>query len=90
MPVIKVDVCAGTHCTMMGSMDIIASVESLIELSEFNPDCKIQIKPVPCNNLCEHGRLAPIVCIDGQYLESADSETVMSRILEIARSRGCL
>lgn len=90
MPLIKVDVCAGTHCTMMGSMDIIASVESLIELSDFNPDCEILINPVPCNNQCEHGRLAPIVSINGQYLENADSETVMSMILEIIRSQGCM
>lgn len=90
MPKIKVDVCAGTHCTMMGSMDIIASIESLIELNEFDDDCEILINPVPCNNLCDHGRLSPIVSINGRPLEETDSETVMSRILEIVKEQGCL
>lgn len=90
MPKIKVDVCAGTHCTMMGSMDIINSIESLIELEQLGKDCEVVINPIPCNNLCEHGQFSPIVSIDGHMIKRADSETVMSEILDIIRAEGCL
>ena len=90
MPKIVVDVCAGTHCIMMGAMDIIASIESLIEFTNLEEDCEIVINPVPCEGNCEQGQLAPIVAINGQSITRADSETVMSKILEIIRSHNCV
>ena len=81
MPKINIDICAGTHCTMMGSMDIIASIESLIELNELS-DYELVIRPVPCTNECDHGKFSPIVMVDGETITQADSETIMSVILQ--------
>lgn len=85
MPKINIDVCAGTYCTMMGSMDIIASIESLIELNELS-DSELVIRPVPCTNECDHGKLSPVVIIDGETITQADSETIMSIILQKVRA----
>lgn len=87
---IKVDVCAGTHCTMMGSMDIIASIESLIDIEELGTDCEIIVNPIPCNGQCEHGLHSPIVIVNGKTITGADSETIMSEIMNIVRAEGCL
>lgn len=91
MPMILVEVCAGTQCTLMGAMDIISAVEGLRELQQdMGPDCEIQVNPIPCNNSCKNGPDAPVVIINGETLLHTDSESVMEKIFEIAAACGCL
>ncbi len=89
MAKIVVEVCAGTYCTMLGSMDIIDAVASLTEIRhEHDPECEIEVKAIPCQNLCEQGRRAPLVIVNGTPVFQADSETVMAMILDQAKCGG--
>lgn len=90
MPKILVEVCAGTHCTMMGAMDIISAVEGLAEMrSELGSECEIEVRPVPCNHTCDKRDLAPVVFVDGEMMTNTDTESVMEKVSAIARDRGC-
>lgn len=82
-----VEVCAGTYCTMMGSMDIVTAIESLKDLKESTGiTCDLDLRVTPCTeNNCQKGALAPVVKIGGELLLQTDTESVMSRLLEIAR-----
>lgn len=83
---IIVEVCAGTHCTMMGSMDIMDAIASLDdEQLGLGDSCSIEVRAIPCKSTCDHGRRSPYVFIDGELIENADSSSVMSKIIERAR-----
>ena len=84
---VVVEVCAGTHCSMMGSMDIVSAIESLVELKESGIDCDVDIQMTPCLGVCQRGALSPVVRIDGVLLLQADTETIMSHLLN--KSRHC-
>ena len=84
---VVIEVCAGTHCSMMGSMDIVTAIESLVELKESGFQCDIDIQIKPCMGVCERGALSPVVRIDGEVLIRAETETIMSRLLD--KSRNC-
>ena len=84
MPKILVEVCAGTHCTLMGAMDIIDSVEGLLEFhQDINPDFEIEVRPIACSKVCEKGQHAPVVLINGEMFLQTNSESVMEKILEL-------
>ena len=89
MKVIKIEVCAGTHCTMLGSSDIMDAIAGLNDEGQLLcPDCQLEIVPIPCTGDCDHGRLSPIVRINGEQLNQADSATVMARITTVAGNDG--
>lgn len=86
---IVVEVCAGTHCTMMGSMDIIDAVHSLEEIRQDIEDaCDIEVTAVPCMNLCKGSIHGPFVKVDGVQIEQAESEVVMAAIMSSCQQRG--
>jgi NADH:ubiquinone oxidoreductase subunit E len=87
---ISVEVCAGSHCTMMGAMDIVAALESLIDLQELGGNCDVEIHVVPCSGACDHGKQAPIVSVNGHTILKADMETVMSLVMQSAKETHCL
>ncbi len=84
---VVIEVCAGTHCSMMGSMDIVTAIESLVELKETGIQCDIDIQMTPCMGVCERGAFSPVVRIDGEVIMRAEAETIMSRLLD--KSRNC-
>ena len=84
MNTIRVEVCVGTQCTLMGAMDIL---EALTSLQEVDAALDIAVQPVPCRNLCDDGRQAPVVIINGDVLLQTDSESVMARIMALAQQR---
>jgi NADH:ubiquinone oxidoreductase subunit E len=77
---ILVQICFGTHCTMMGAMDILESVNSMKEEIQ---DYNIQIEIVKCFGDCKADH-APVVIVDQQRLNSATTDQVMARIMEVA------
>ncbi|MDD4080538.1 MAG: NAD(P)H-dependent oxidoreductase subunit E [Eubacteriales bacterium] len=82
MKSILVEVCAGTHCTMMGAMNIMDAVHSLEEFQEDTPDmCDIQVRAIPCMNLCRDAAQGPFVRVDGKLIPQAESESVMAAIM---------
>ncbi|MDR7856756.1 NAD(P)H-dependent oxidoreductase subunit E [Tissierella sp.] len=77
MPV-KVKICMGTHCTMMGNLNLQESLETLqLEYPE-----KIEIEAVRCLKFCEDNK-APIVELNGKIITHASSEKVISEILGV-------
>ncbi len=88
MDKIVVEVCAGTYCTMMGSMDIVTAIESLKDLKESTGiSCDIDLRVIPCTeNTCHKGVLAPVVKINGEVLLQAGTETVMAHLMNLARN----
>ena len=84
MNTIRVEVCVGTQCALMGAMDIL---EAITSLQEVDAALDIAVQPVPCRNLCDDGRQAPVVIINGDVLLQTDSESVMARIMALAQQR---
>lgn len=85
MGTILVEVCAGTHCVMMGAMNIIDAVHSLDEVRAGMGNscevCEIQVQAVSCMELCRDGDHGPFVRVDGKLIPQAESENVMAAIL---------
>jgi NADH:ubiquinone oxidoreductase subunit E len=81
MKTIPVQICFGTHCTMMGAMDIL---EAVTELKERMTDCLIEIEIVKCFGDCNSDRFAPVVVVSGERFNSATTEQVMARIMSEA------
>lgn len=81
-----IEVCAGTYCTMMGSMNLVTAVESLMELDDTDFTCDIEVVVTPCQDeLCQHGAMSPVVKIDDEIILKAEPETIMWRLIEKAR-----
>lgn len=79
-----VEVCVCTQCVMNGAMDIIESIESLKKLRvqlQLNAQIEIVTTTTLGNGTTAHS--APVVAINGEIIEHADSETIMSRIVEM-------
>ena len=91
MAKITVEVCAGTHCVMMGSMNIIDAVHSLEEFrAQMGTPCAIEVKAIPCMNTCkqdgdEEAHQGPFVKVNGQLIEHAESENVMAEIMKVCK-----
>lgn len=82
MKEIIVQVCAGTHCTMMGAMDIMDAIASLKELNHpALANLEVRVEAVPCLDTCKQDTKGPVVKVAGRLLERADSESVMAAIL---------
>jgi NADH:ubiquinone oxidoreductase subunit E len=88
---IIVEVCVGTHCTMMGAMNIIDSIHSLEEIQrELDEDyCEVEVRATPCRKLCGGEVNGPFVRIDGEEIRSAENEGVMAAIMTRCRSKKC-
>lgn len=74
---IKVEICVGTHCTMMGALNIIESVEDLRR--EYQ---NISLEIIKCIKDCLGEKVAPIVFINGQKIQNATNEEVLARIMD--------
>ncbi|NJP39835.1 hypothetical protein HCH52_02040 [Oscillospiraceae bacterium HV4-5-C5C] len=86
MKKVIVEVCAGTRCTISGSMDIVANIENLLSTydEEGKPMYDIEVRNVPCQHDCEKdGSLAPVVIVNGEKIVCASSDQVMNRISEL-------
>ena len=86
MGTIHVEVCAGTHCTMMGAMNILDAIHSLEELQQqMDNPCNIEVKAVPCMNLCREHVQGPFVRVEDKLIAHAESESVMAAIMARCR-----
>ncbi|NLB37847.1 MAG: DUF1450 domain-containing protein [Clostridiales bacterium] len=83
MDKIIVEVCAGTHCTMMGAMNIMDAVASLSEIrKDMEPCCEVEVRPIKCMDLCKNGSQGPFVTVNGALVERAESDAVMAAIMQ--------
>lgn len=83
---INVDICAGTHCTMMGALNLGVMLEDIKD--EMESDIDIDVKYVECLDNC-HEEGAPMVKVNGEPVHSASGEKVFKKIMDIVkRNRG--
>lgn len=75
---VKIKVCMGTHCTMMGNLNLQENLESL----QIEYPGKIEIEAVKCLKYCEENG-APVVDINGELIKNATPEIVISKIIEV-------
>ena len=76
---IKISICTGTACFVMGASD-------LILLEEKMPDDlkdKIEIEGMTCIGECKKGGKAPFVKINGALMSEANVPDVIEKIREI-------
>ena len=85
MKKLNLEVCVCTECVMMGSMEIIDSIEGLKSLdTDLYEDLDISVST--SSSVCApkvHGD-APVVKLNGERIAKANSAVVMARISEIA------
>lgn len=85
----KIIVCVGSNCTMMGADGIIFSLENLKETiltkEGVNPDFALDIEIVRCLGECKNKEaVSPVVIVDGIVHQNASREEIMSIILDAA------
>lgn len=82
MKKLTVEVCVCTQCVLNGAMHIIESIEGLRKLKT-QLRMNAQVDVVTTSGLVEgkHSETAPLVRVNGELIEKADSETVMEKVL---------
>lgn len=89
----KIEVCAGARCTMLGSDIIYNRLSDFV--GEFNEriyagevdieDLNLEISMTTCNDMCKKDKKnAPIVIVDGKVFTNAKTEVIMEYILDKA------
>lgn len=80
MKKIKVSICTGTACYVMGASELLLLDENLPE--ELRN--AVEIEGVPCIEQCHGGakKQPPYVKIDGELIPAATLQTVISKIEE--------
>ena len=75
---VKIKICVGSHCSLVGALNILDTLE---ELKEEYPK-QIQIEKVECMDRCEDIKNAPVVKIDDKLITSAQTQKVISKVME--------
>ncbi len=75
---VKIEVCVGSHCALVGGLNIL---ESLEDLKEDYPE-QIKLKKVECLDVCDDIKRSPVVKVDDEVITAAQSEVVMSKVME--------
>lgn len=87
----KVKVCVGSNCTLLGSMGILDQLDDLKEIiSEDAASYKneeIEVEVIKCLGYCKetNEKVAPVVVIDDEPMFNATSQTVMEKIVNKMR-----
>lgn len=79
--IIHVTICNCSNCILNGAEDITEAIESLKKLKvQYRLKATVHIEN---KNLGSHPCNAPVVMVNDTVIESARTETVMSRVLSI-------
>jgi len=75
---IKVEVCMGTTCFVMGSSGLQVAIEEMVAQA----GKEVEFVPRPCLGLCEDNRYgkSPYVKVDGEVIADASPEKIMAAI----------
>lgn len=85
MKKVNLEVCVCTECVMMGSMEIIDAIEGLKSLdTDLYSDLEFDVTTSSTVCAPKVSGAAPVVKINGERMEKANSATVMAKISEIA------
>ena len=84
----KVKVCMGSSCTLLGAMNILDNVEGLkdlidVDIEKYSEE-ELEIVAVKCLNYCKNTteNICPVVVIDDGVIFNATSQIVMEKIME--------
>lgn len=75
---VKVQICVGSHCSLVGALNILETLENL---KEDYPE-QIEIKRVKCMDRCGDIKNAPVVKVDDELITSAQNQVVISKVME--------
>ncbi|MDY3117925.1 MAG: (2Fe-2S) ferredoxin domain-containing protein [Peptoniphilus sp.] len=80
----RVKVCVGARCTMMGSSAMLDALEGI--QNHFFEEGEMEIIHVNCLNVCKEKGLehTPVVEIDGERITAAKPQEISEMILERA------
>lgn len=86
----KVSVCTGSKCTFYGASHIIDCLLDmqgyLHELDNVREDAVLEVEVLPCQGFCKEGNhgVAPVVYVDGEMIERAESQQIMEMVMNYA------
>lgn len=87
----KIKVCVGSSCTLLGSMGILDQIEDLKEIisedADNYSDEELEVEAIKCLGYCKETeeKVAPVVVIDDEPMFNATSQTVMEKIVNKMR-----
>ncbi|SHH23830.1 NAD(P)H-dependent oxidoreductase subunit E [Thermosipho atlanticus] len=79
MEKIKVEICVGTMCHIMGSHALVEVIENLPDKIKNKLDYKFS----PCFNVCNEAKTPPVVKINGNYYENVTPKMLDQLIRDI-------
>ncbi|HBC31193.1 MAG TPA: NADH-quinone oxidoreductase [Clostridiales bacterium] len=87
----KVKVCVGSNCTLLGSMNILDQIEDLEDIiredAYIYSDEELDVEAIKCLGYCKEIKknVAPVVVVDEEPIFNATSQTVMEKIVNKLR-----
>lgn len=87
----KVKVCVGSNCTLLGSMGILDQIDDLKDIISEDEDSyndeELEVEAIKCLGFCKEttDKVAPVVVIDDEPMFNATSQTVMEKIVKKLR-----
>nr|WP_300095294.1 NAD(P)H-dependent oxidoreductase subunit E [Sedimentibacter sp.] len=87
----KVKVCVGSSCTLLGSMGILDQIDDLKDIisedADNYKDEELEVEAIKCLGFCKETveKVAPVVVIDDEIMFNATSQTVMEKIVNKMR-----
>ncbi len=86
----KVKVCVGSSCTLLGSMNILDQLDDLKDIIGEDPDNyrgeELEVEAIKCLGYCKNNeKVAPVVVIDEEPLFNATGQTVMEKVVKRLR-----
>lgn len=87
----KVKVCVGSSCTLLGSMGILDQIDDLKDIisedADNYKDEELEVEAIKCMGFCKETveKVAPVVVIDDEIMFNATSQTVMEKIVNKMR-----
>lgn len=85
----KIQICMGSKCLLMGAMTIYDQIEDIIESINEDPKYdlleEITVEPVKCLDYCKQdlGNVAPVVLINDEVIFEATGQEIMERIFSV-------
>ena len=88
MKKVNLEVCVCTECVMMGAMEIIDAIEGLksleTDMTDMYKDLDIEVKTASSVCAPKKPHASPVVKINGERFEKANSAMIMGKISELA------
>lgn len=89
----KIKVCAGSNCTLLGSTRILDQIEDLKDIISEDADNyndeELEVEVIKCLGFCKETdkQVAPVVVIDDKPMFNATDQAVMEKIVSKMRKR---